>query len=253
MRTHLLVEALEARGQVHRVADDRIFLAALRADSSGDRLTDMDADAEADRPGMADIARLDAHEHLTRGGDGVRGLERIVDRRAENGEQAVAEELVHNAVVPIDDFDQNLEHVVKALDDLGRRSGARRRGEAADVDEHHANATHLAEFGRADREQPLDHARRDVLTEEVGHFVAGRRRGERASEMALDRRARIASQQARCEKDGAARRMIADAEVRILGLPAKMQRDESEHEELDRGDCAGERREAQNRASGSRE
>ena len=133
-------------------------------------------------------------------------------------------------------------HVVKTLDDFGRRSGARRCGEAADVDEHHANPPHLAELGRADREQPLDHARRDVLAEEVGHFVASRRRGERASEMALDRRSGIAGQQARCEKDGAARQMIADAEVRVLGLPAEMQRDESEHEELDRGDRARERR-----------
>ncbi len=105
--------------------------------------------------------------HLTGGRDGVCGLERVVDRRPEDGEQAVAEELVHNAVVTIDDFDQNLEDVVKALDDFGRRSGARRCGEAADVDEHHANAPHLAEFGRADCEQTVDDARRDMLTKRL--------------------------------------------------------------------------------------
>ena len=96
----------------------------------------------------------------------------IVERRAEDGEQTVAEELVHNAVVPVDDVHQDFENGVETLDDFGRRPGARRCGEAADVDEHHANAPHLAEVGRADREQPLDHARRDVLAEEVGHFVA---------------------------------------------------------------------------------
>ena len=35
LRTHLFVEALEARRQIHRVADDRIFLAERRADGPG--------------------------------------------------------------------------------------------------------------------------------------------------------------------------------------------------------------------------
>src|SRR5580698_11183746 len=50
LRAHLFVEALKPRRQIHRVADDRIFLAARRTDSPGHRLTDMDTDAEADRP-----------------------------------------------------------------------------------------------------------------------------------------------------------------------------------------------------------
>ena len=107
-------------------------------------------------------------------------------------------------------------------------AGARERAavvKAADVDEHYANPSHFAEFGGAHGKKPLDHARRDVLTEEVGQFVAGRRGGERALEMALDRRSDIAGQQAGCEKDGAARQMIADAEVRVFGSPAKMQGD----------------------------
>ena len=121
-----------------------------------------------------------ALEHLARRRDRVRGLRGIVDRRAENGEQAVAQELVHDAVVPIDDLDQDLENGVEASDNLGRRARARGRGEAADVDEHHANPPHFAQVGGADRKQPLDHARRDVLTEEIGQFVAGRRGRERA-------------------------------------------------------------------------
>src|ERR1700734_361788 len=81
-----------------------------------------------------------------------------------------------------------------------------------------------------------------MLTEEVRHFVAGRCGGERASEMALDRRSHISGQEARSEKHRAARRMISDAQARLLGLPAKMQREESEREDLDRGDRAGEGR-----------
>ena len=166
----------------------------------------------------------------------------IVDWRAENGEQAVAQKLVHDPVVPIDDVDQDLENGVEAGDDLGRRARARGGCERADVDEHDADPPHFAELGRADRDEPLDHLRRDVLTEEVGHFVAGRRGGERPLEMALDRRSDIAGQQAGCEKDGAARQMIADAEVRVLASPLEMQDDHGEDEELDRGDRSGEGR-----------
>ena len=60
--------------------------------------------------------------------------------------------------------------------------------------------------------------------------------------MALDRRSDGAGQQAGCEKDGAARQMIADAEVRVVGSPAEVQRDRGEGEELDRGDRSGEGR-----------
>ena len=101
-------------------------------------------------------------------------------------------------------------------------AGVRERAavvKAADVDEHHANASHFAELGGAHGEKPLDHTRRDVLTEEVNQFVAGRRGGERALEMALDRRSDIARQQPGCEKDGASRQMIADAEVWVLASP----------------------------------
>src|SRR6185437_10289051 len=73
LRSHFLVEALEARGQVHRVADDRIFLAPRRTDGSRHRLADVDADAEPDRPGVAGIACADGAQHLARRQNGVRG------------------------------------------------------------------------------------------------------------------------------------------------------------------------------------
>ena len=60
--------------------------------------------------------------------------------------------------------------------------------------------------------------------------------------MALDRRADEAGQEPRREQDGAARQMIADVEVRVLGSPAEMQGEEGEREKLDRGDRAGEGR-----------
>ena len=125
----------------------------------------------------------------------------------------------------VDGVDQDFKNGVEAIDDFGWRSTARRCGEAADVDEHDANPPHFAKLGRADREQLLDHPRRNVLTEEVGHFVAGRRRSERAAEMAFDRRSDRAGQQAGGEKDGAAGQMIADAEGRVLGSPSKVEDD----------------------------
>ena len=74
--------------------------------------------------------------------------------------------------MPIDNVNQDLENSVEAGDDLGRRARARGRRKTADVDEHDADPPHFAELGGADRDEPLDHSRRDVLTEEVGHFVA---------------------------------------------------------------------------------
>jgi hypothetical protein len=90
--------------------------------------------------------------------DGVRRLKRILDRCPEDGEQAVAQELVHYAIVRIDDIDQDLENGVDAGDNLGRRAPARCFCEVTNVNEHDADPPHFAELGRADGEQPLGHA-----------------------------------------------------------------------------------------------
>ena len=76
--------------------------------------------------------------------------------------------------VPIDNVDQDLENGIEAGYNLSRRPAARCFCEAANVNEHDADPSHFAELGGADGgEKALDHTWRDVLTEQVGHSVAG--------------------------------------------------------------------------------
>ena len=91
---------------------------------------------------------VDGAGHRARRLDGVRSLDRVVDRRAENGERPSSRNLFTMPLCrsKVKDF----ENGVEARDDLGRRAGARGRGEAADVDEHHADPPHFAKFGGAD-------------------------------------------------------------------------------------------------------
>ena len=83
----------------------------------------------------------------------------VIDRRAENGEEAVTEELVHDAIVPVDNVDQDFENGVEPRDHFGGRALARRRGEAANINKHDADPPHFAELGRTDCKQTLDHLR----------------------------------------------------------------------------------------------
>ena len=88
------------------------------------------------------LPALDRPQHRAPGGDGVAAARGIVERRAEHREEAVAEELVHDAIMPVDDLDEDGEDRFEPLDDLGRRAARARGGEAADVDEHHADPPH---------------------------------------------------------------------------------------------------------------
>ena len=144
--------------------------------------------------------------------------------------------------MPVDDIDQDFEDGVEAGDDLGGRARPRGGGEVADVDKHHADPPHFAQFRGADRKQPLDHPRRDVLAEQIGQFVSRRHSGERAREMALDCRPDEAGQKARRKQDRAARQMIADVEVEVPGSPAERQNEQGKREKLDGGDRAREGR-----------
>ena len=64
-------------------------------------------------------------EHLPRRRHRMQGCVRIVDRRAEQGEKAVAEKLVHDAAVAVDDVDQDGESVVEPLDHILSARAAR--------------------------------------------------------------------------------------------------------------------------------
>ena len=65
-------------------------------------------------------------------------------RRAEQRQEAVAQELVDEAVVAVDDLDHLGKEVVQQRHRLVGRARARHGGEAADVEEQHADRAHLA-------------------------------------------------------------------------------------------------------------
>ena len=67
-----------------------------------------------------------------------------LDRRAEQRQKAVAEELVHDAAMPVQDFDQDRERAVEPLDHLLRRPHPRSGGKAAEIDEHHGDMANVA-------------------------------------------------------------------------------------------------------------
>ena len=98
----LLVELLDARGEVHGVADDRVLLALVEP-------TLPVTAAPAWRPmpmrvgGIVAVRRSGARRAamIVEGGARPRscGVAAVGERRAEHGHEAVAEELVDDAVV----------------------------------------------------------------------------------------------------------------------------------------------------------
>ena len=122
------------------------------------------------------VRRVDAlhrGQHFARRGDRVvRGVGRL-ERRAEQRQKSVAEELVHDAAMAIEDIDQHREGAVEPIDHLLRR--ARTRAAAVKL----RKSTNITATWRislcgvgALGHQPLDHLRRDVLAEQVGDAVA---------------------------------------------------------------------------------
>ena len=152
-------------------------------------------------------------EHLARRGDGTLGRLRIVERRAEQCEEAVAEKLVHDAAVAIDDLDQDREGRIQSLNNLLRRAHAGGGRKAANVDKHDGNAAGIA-FGRRTRlEQTLDDLRRDVLAKQVGHVITRRGGGDAGFELPAQLRTDRTRDDAAGEDHGAARYQKAVAKV----------------------------------------
>ena len=87
--------------------------------------------------GAGAVELLERLQHRDRARD---RLERRVvdrDRRAEQADDLVADELVERAGVLEEDVDHHLEVLVERVDDLLRRATVRHRREAADVGEQH--------------------------------------------------------------------------------------------------------------------
>ena len=118
------------------------------------------------------VDALVGFQHFARRGHrAMRGVVRL-ERRAEQRQKAVAEKLVHDAAMAVEDIDQHRKRAVEAIHHFLRRAGAGARGKTAEIDEHDGDAADVAVGAGALRHQPLDHLRRDVLAEQIGDAVA---------------------------------------------------------------------------------
>ncbi len=135
---------------------------------------------------------------------------RRFQRRAEQRQESVAQKLVHDAAVAVEDVDQHGKGAVEPVHHFLRRARARAGGEAAEIDEHDGDAADVAVGLGALGHQALDHLRRDVLAEQIGDAVArgGRldARLELPPQLVTDR----AREHAADQDDRAARGVIED-------------------------------------------
>jgi hypothetical protein len=109
----------------------------------------------------------------------------VGEQCAEQGEEAVAQELVDDAAVAVDDCNHLGEEVVEQRHGLLGRARPRHRGEAADVEEHRE------QHGKDDRLCPhaLLFAAQDLASQRLRVAVscALRHRGQASQRMALRR------------------------------------------------------------------
>ena len=147
---------LHARGYVHHVADHAEVEAAGAPDRSRHHGSRVDPHAHAQLTRRA----LLGHAHdVQSGAESAVGVVAEHLRRAEHGEQAVADELVHMAAVASNGRHDRLEELVQARHDLGRVRPLGEPGEVAHVAEQH-------------RDLGLERARDLALTEDVLRHVA---------------------------------------------------------------------------------
>jgi len=137
----LFRDRLEARREVHRVADRRVLEALLRPHRAHDGVARVDPDAVADLDAELRLpARRDlegALLELEPGADGVDRVVHVLEGRVVERHDAVADVLVHGAAVPEDDLGHLREVFAEQLADLLRLELLGHRGEAAEVGEHH--------------------------------------------------------------------------------------------------------------------
>src|SRR5439155_2842728 len=100
---------------------------------AGYHLAKMNADADAQRPARTLVDVIHRDQHVA--GRGDRAVRRLLglERRAEQREESVAEKFVHDAAMAVEDFHQHRERAVEAIDDVLRRTRARRGGKTAKI------------------------------------------------------------------------------------------------------------------------
>src|SRR5262249_13344705 len=97
-RPILLVERFEPCAEVHSVAYDRVAHDGLRSDVAGNHGPGADSDTDVQlRPAFRlpmRVERTECVNHVERSVDGMLGMLRIVERRAEETHDHVADELI---------------------------------------------------------------------------------------------------------------------------------------------------------------
>jgi len=185
---HLAAQAerLDARSEVHLVADHRVLVVDVRAEEPGHHLAGIDADPH-EKLGqplhpVGAVQLVHRALHLHRAGDRAVRVVGMRDRRAEEPHDRVAHELVDHAAVGVDDAAHPREVAVQHLEHHAGRLLGGDAGESAQVREQDRDlpageAADFAQLGAltADaREQRLQLRRR---------FAAQRRAGRLGDEL----------------------------------------------------------------------
>ena len=110
----------------------------------------------------------------------------VVDRSPEDRHESVAEKLVHDSVVFVDDVDHEVEQRIQIGHHRLRPFAGGVAAEVANVQKHHADVAQFAAEFHGLMQQLLGDLRRDVLTEDANRPIAFLNRAQRVFDLALD-------------------------------------------------------------------
>ena len=146
----VLVERLDARGHVHDVADDRVLLAARRADVADHRGTGVQPEPDArrrDAPSGDEAGRRDRGRSRPAATPSAQGLPSAMGA-PKTAMKPSPRNLFTMPLVLGDGLDRRVEDRVEVGHDLLGAALLREGREVADVEEHHAHLAQLAPVRR---------------------------------------------------------------------------------------------------------
>jgi len=188
----ILGQRLDARRDVHGVADCGEFQPLRRADAADDGRAGVEANADGERRfaprGEGGVQLRHVREHLPPRGEALVRVRPAAGPRAEERHEAVAEVFVdHAAVLLLDDADHGAEELIEYRDDAPRVRAAGARGEAADVHKHDGDDLFAAAEARIVRENLLGGFDTDMEAEGLAQALLFRQFADHAVEFADER------------------------------------------------------------------
>ena len=166
----ILVEPLQTRGEIHRIAVHRVVGALAGADIAGEHVTAVDADASA----KGDAGKLVARYrllNLLRGAYRLIGVLRVGDRYVKGDQHGVTLQLVDNAAMAGDHRDYRFEVGIQHANHVFRAHGfgdARKVGDVGVKNGRHGlHGLDVAVPGN----NGIDHAFGDVLAEYAANYL----------------------------------------------------------------------------------